>query len=83
MTENRTDKDPVQAFQARALKLVTMFKAVAQLAGDDPYSGREANHEARIVAAQGERMAQELSDDIDQFSIDFSKQKREVEHGEA
>jgi alkyl hydroperoxide reductase subunit AhpF len=40
------------------------------------------NHEVRVVAAQGERMAQELSNDIDQYSIDLSKQKRaEVAHG--
>lgn len=64
--------DHLQDFQARALKLVTMFKAVAQLVGDDPYTGREANHEVRIVGKQAERMAQELSDDIDRFSYDQS-----------
>jgi hypothetical protein len=75
-----TAADPIQDFQARALKLATMFKALARLAGADSYTGMETDHEIRLVAKQGERMAQELSDDIDQFSIESHQRSPEVVH---
>jgi hypothetical protein len=75
------DPDPLHTLQARVLDLATMFKALARLS--DSEMGTTTDFEITLVAKQGERMANELSDSIDQLRLDQKCSPEVAHHGEA